>query len=190
MQYVYIRPTARVKADEALEEMRSTPIMQGLAVEVVTEEGDENPKDKPVLASLINRLHGGDIVFVYELSQLGRTLDVLLTNLEAIGETGANLISLAEAIDTYEPTSIFRLASVLLEARKEGERERLAEHMVIVRQKVEHPFGRPRIPQETLDEAVRLYEEGREPIAAILEETGISKMSLYRELRRRGVTRE
>ena len=61
------------------------------------------PLDRPELQRLLDHLRAGDVVVVWKLDRLSRSLKDLLHIMEKIGEAGAGFRSLTEHIDTTTP---------------------------------------------------------------------------------------
>ncbi|HUS08313.1 MAG TPA: recombinase family protein [Bryobacteraceae bacterium] len=59
--------------------------------------------DRPELHRLLDQLRKGDVLVVWKLDRLSRSLRDVLTIMERLGESGAGLRSLTEAIDTTTP---------------------------------------------------------------------------------------
>ena len=59
--------------------------------------------DRPELHRLLDHLRDGDVVVVWKLDRLSRSLKDLLHIMEKIGEAGAGFRSLTEHIDTTTP---------------------------------------------------------------------------------------
>ena len=59
--------------------------------------------DRPELHRLIGQLRKGDVVVVWKLDRLSRSLKDVLLLMEKISQTGAGFSSLTEAIDTNSP---------------------------------------------------------------------------------------
>ena len=59
--------------------------------------------DRPELHRLLDHLRAGDVVVVWKLDRLSRSLKDLLHIMEKIGEAGAGFRSLTEHIDTTTP---------------------------------------------------------------------------------------
>jgi DNA invertase Pin-like site-specific DNA recombinase len=59
--------------------------------------------DRPELHRLLDHLREGDVVVVWKLDRLSRSLKDLLHIMEKIGEVGAGFRSLTEHIDTTTP---------------------------------------------------------------------------------------
>ncbi len=59
--------------------------------------------DRPQLQRLLDPLRAGDLVVVWKLDRLSRSLKDLLHIMEKIGEAGAGFRSISEQIDTRTP---------------------------------------------------------------------------------------
>ncbi|MRU17103.1 recombinase family protein [Roseovarius sp. A21] len=80
---------------------------------------------RPKLAAMLEQLRDGDVVTVTKYDRLSRSLQDLLTIVEAIQKNGAGFRSLAEDIDTT--TSAGRLVFHVFASIAQFERERISE---------------------------------------------------------------
>lgn len=83
---------------------------------------------RPELQRLIATLQPGDVVVVYKLDRLARSLKDLLTIIERLERTGAGFKSLTEPIDTSSPAG--RLMVQVLGAVAEFERSLIRERSI------------------------------------------------------------
>jgi DNA invertase Pin-like site-specific DNA recombinase len=81
--------------------------------------------NRPELQTLLDHLRPGDVVTVTKYDRLSRSLQDLLTIVEAIREKGAGFRSLAEDIDTTTPAG--RLVFHVFASIAQFERERISE---------------------------------------------------------------
>lgn len=81
--------------------------------------------ERPELHRMLDQLREGDVVVVYKLDRLSRSLKDLLTILEKIEQAGAGFRSVTEAIDTTTPAG--RMMMQMLGAFAEFEREMIRE---------------------------------------------------------------
>jgi DNA invertase Pin-like site-specific DNA recombinase len=92
---------------------------------VYREEASGGDRARPELAKAIESLAPGDVVLVWKLDRLSRSLQDLLFTLERIDKAGAGFRSLTEAIDTT--TAAGRLMMQMLGAFAEFERAMIRE---------------------------------------------------------------
>jgi len=133
----------------------------------------------------------GDSVIVESLSRLGRSTKDLLNLLDYFESKNIQLISLKESIDTKSPTG--KLLVVVLMAISQFERDllvqRTAEGLQAARARG-RVGGRPKVNSKELEKAIKLYDSQTHSLKEIVEITGISTPTLYRELHRRKQTNE
>ena len=92
---------------------------------VVEETASGGTADRPQLQALLDRLQAGDVLVVYKLDRLSRSLKDLLAFLERIEDAGAGFRSLTEAVDTTTPAG--RMMMQMLGAFAEFERAMIRE---------------------------------------------------------------
>jgi len=81
--------------------------------------------DRPELQRLMDQLRPGDVVVVWKLDRLSRSLKDLLILMERIDQAGAGFRSLTESIDTTTPAG--RMMMQMVGAFAEFEREMIRE---------------------------------------------------------------
>lgn len=81
--------------------------------------------DRPVLHRMLDQLRKGDVVVVWKLDRLSRSLKDLLVIMERIKQAGAGFKSLTEAIDTTTPAG--RMMMQMVGSFAEFEREMIRE---------------------------------------------------------------
>lgn len=89
------------------------------------EEASGGPGERPKLAKALAGIGPGDVLVVWKLDRLGRSLADLLFFLQRIERAGAGFRSLTETIDTTTPPG--RMMTAMLGAVAEFEREMIRE---------------------------------------------------------------
>jgi DNA invertase Pin-like site-specific DNA recombinase len=92
---------------------------------IFTEKASGGRWDRPELQRLFEQLRKGDVVIVWKLDRLSRSLRDLLAIMERVEKAGAGFRSLTEAIDTTTPAG--RMMMQMLGSFAEFEREMLRE---------------------------------------------------------------
>lgn len=153
---------------------------------VYTEKMTGTKKDRPELTELISRLSEGDTVVVESLSRLSRSTKDLLELAELFGNKKVNLVSLKEQIDTTTPTGkfFFTVVSAFSQFERDLIVERTNEGLKAARARG-RVGGRPKVNSEKIDKAIRLYKTKEYSVKEIKDLTGVSKSTLYKNLKER-----
>jgi len=128
---IYVR-VSTAEQDTGLQEteLREYVGSRGWSCVVYRDQGQSGAKnDRPALTALLNdlRRRKADVVVVWALDRLARSLKHLLTIAEECGLLGVDLVSLRQNIDTTLPAG--RLTFAVLGAVAEFEREMLRERV-------------------------------------------------------------
>ncbi len=139
---------------------------------------------RPVLAQAIACLREGDVLVVWKLDRLSRSLRDLLFTLEEITAAGAGFLSLTNAIDTTTPMG--RLTVQVVGAFAEFEREMIRErtmHGLANARRAGVIVGRkPKLKPAQKAEIVRMIEEGRGSSSTAASLFDVSKTTIKRVL--------
>lgn len=151
---------------------------------IFQEERSGADADRPVLAKAIASLGEGDVLVVWKLDRLSRSLRDLLFTLEAISAAGAGFQSLTNAIDTTTPMG--RLTVQVVGAFAEFEREMIRErtmHGLANARRAGVIVGRkPKLKPAQKAEIVRMIEEGRGTSSTAASLFDVSKTTVKRVL--------
>jgi len=124
--------------------------------------------DRPELHRLLGEMDEGDIVVVWKLDRLTRSLKDMLLILEKIQAAGAGFRSLTEAIDT--PTPARRMMMQMLGSFAEFERaivrERTMAGLQAARERHRKGGRRPKLTSDQRSEIIGMLNDGR-PAAEI-----------------------
>jgi DNA invertase Pin-like site-specific DNA recombinase len=148
--------------------------------------------DRPVLDELLRNIRSGDVLVIWKLDRLGRSLRHLVEMVGTLMEKGVGLQSLHDPVDTTTPHGrlTFNLFASLAEFERDLIRERTQAGLTAARARGRNG-GRPKgiLPQaEATAMAVEtLYREGKLTTRQIASKLSISKSTLYAYLRHRGV---
>lgn len=124
--------------------------------------------ERPELHRLLEQLRPGDVVTVWKLDRLSRSLRDVLLLMERLREAGAGFQSLTEAIDTTTPAG--RMMLQMLGAFAEFERAMLRERTRagLLAARAEGRLGgrRPKLSPGQRTEIVRMVSSGEKTAAA------------------------
>ena len=123
----------------------------------------------------------GDIIVVECLNRVGRSARELLTFLEDWQRRGIVFMSAKERIDLSTPTGklITQLLSSIAEFEASVIRERTLEGIAVARLNGK-VGGRPKVKQEVIQKAIKLYRAKTHSIKEICQICGVSTATLYR----------
>lgn len=139
---------------------------------------------RPGLDRLLAQLVAGDVLTVWKLDRLGRSVSHLVAVVDELGRRGVEFRSLTDALDTT--TASGRMTFVVLAAVAQFERELMVERtkagLAAARAK-RGSLGRPsKVNARQFEQVLRLHGEGMSQ-RAIAESTGLSKTAVVRVLR-------
>ncbi len=141
--------------------------------------------ERPGLTRALAGAQSGDVLVVWKLDRLGRSLPHLVEVINGLREAGVGFRSLQEQIDTTSAGSRFYLH--ILAALAEFEREMISEltraSMASARRRGKH-IGRPRkLSAQQVTHARELIDSGLETRAAVAALFGVDVATLRRALR-------
>lgn len=149
--------------------------------------------ERPVLKQLLDTLRPGDVLVIWKLDRLGRSLKHLVELINNLREQDIGLQSLNDPIDTSTPQGrlSFNLFASLAEFERDLIRERTQAGLSAARARGRNG-GRPKGLSEQAEVTARaaetLYIERQLSVRQIADKLGISKTTLYKYLRHRGVS--
>jgi DNA invertase Pin-like site-specific DNA recombinase len=145
--------------------------------------------DRPGLARCLEYLTKGDVLVVWKLDRLGRSLPHLVTLLEELKGRGVQFHSLTEGMDTTTPSGelLFNMVASLAQFERALIRERVNAGLASARRRG-RVGGRPRaISDEKMELIASALADGRSK-AEVARAFEVSRATLHRELARRGTT--
>src|SRR4051812_7009885 len=139
---------------------------------------------RPGLTSALSHLRAGDVLVVWRLDRLGRTLTSLIDLLNQLAQREVGFRSLTEQIDTTTPGGklIFHVFGALAEFERDLIRERTQAGLRAARARGRRG-GRPTVMTPDKQVLARtMYDSGQHTVAAIAKALGVSRASIYRHL--------
>lgn len=148
---------------------------------------------RPQLDAMLAQLRPGDVVTVWKLDRLGRSLKHLIELIEHFKTQGVAFRSISESIDTTTAAGMafFQMFGVFAEFERNLIRERTNAGLEAARtrgRKGGRPTGLTKEAEIKSHAAASLYKEGQLSVEEICRQLSIkSKATFYRYLRARGV---
>jgi DNA invertase Pin-like site-specific DNA recombinase len=142
--------------------------------------------DRPELQRVLDQIRKGDVLVVWKLDRLSRSLRDVLTIMERLAEAKAGFRSLSEAIDTT--TRAGRMMMQMVGSFAEFEREMLRERTRIgleTARREGRVGGRPsKLTRQQQTEIVRMISRGRKTAADAARLFGVHPATISRLLSR------
>lgn len=176
---------ARVSKDDQNLNRQIDQLMVYGAEKIIQEKFTGTRQRRPGITQLLQTIRAHDVVVVESISRLGRnTLDIL-NLIQLLHQKQIKFVSLKEQMDTETPTgrAMLQMMSVIAELERNLLADRVKEGIAASRRRGV-TVGRPRIAQEKLDIAIRMYQSGDYSVKEILATNQISSGTFYREVNR------
>lgn len=148
--------------------------------------------ERPILMNLIKQLRPGDVLIIWKLDRLGRSLKNLVQLVQELMDNNIGLCSLNDPIDTTSAQGrlVFNLFASLAEFERDIIRERTQAGLNAARARGRlggRPRGLSKRAEATACAAETLYKEKKLSVIDICKKLSISKSTLYKYLRHRNV---
>lgn len=118
--------------------------------------------DRPELHKLLDQLRKGDVLVVWKLDRLSRSLRDVLTIMERLGESSAGFRSLTEAIDTTTPAGrmMMQMVGAFAEFERAMLRERTKAGLDAAREEGRIGGRRPKLTEQQQSEIRKMVTRG------------------------------
>jgi DNA invertase Pin-like site-specific DNA recombinase len=177
---------SRVSTSEQNLDMQTDALQKAGCIKIFEEKDSGKNDDRIELAKALEYLREGDSLVVYKLDRLARSTKKLIELSEVLEDRRIELISIRDNIDTTTAVgrAMFRMLAVIAELERDIISERTLAGLAAARARG-RKGGRPRIDEKKIKQALKLYDSKEYTLKEIVDLTGISKPSLYRELDKR-----
>ena len=177
----------RVSKDDgsqSLDLQRDALLTAGVAPNAIYEDMASGKKDdRPGLASALKALRSGDVLVIWKLDRLGRSLPHLVETVHGLGEKGIGFKVLTGApIDTStkEGKLMFAIFAGLAEFERDLTIERVKAGLASARARGTIGGRRPAITKAGLRRAQAAMQHRDTSVPALCRELGVSKTALFR----------
>lgn len=174
----------RVSRDKQTTALQEDAIQQEQCGRVFTEKMSGMRDDRPEFLKMLDMARQGDIIVVWRLDRLGRSLRQLIETVNTLHDRGIELKSIKENIDTTTPTGklMFHIVGAMAEFERDIIRERTTAGLEAARARGRRG-GRPKatetIKPRNLALAKTLYAAKEKSIAEIMEQTGFKSRATF-----------
>jgi DNA invertase Pin-like site-specific DNA recombinase len=181
MKYGY----ARISTDDQKADLQIAALKKAGCRHIFTDTASGAASKRPELTRCLDSLRAGDVLIVWKLDRLGRSLSHLVMVLTDLQGKGVAFKSLTEAIDTASAAG--RLLGHMLAALAEFERalivERTQAGLKAARKRGAKLGRRPALSEAQRQHARELLDRGESP-AAVAKLLNVCRATLYNSLKR------
>ena len=183
---------ARVSTGDQNLDLQIDALQQAGCERIFEEKLSGSRSDRPELEQLLDQARPGDVIMIWKLDRLGRSLKHLVELVSHLNERRIGLRSINDPIDTTNAQGklIFNIFASLAEFERDliAERTQAGLRSARARGRVGgRPKGLTSDAELKAIAAEALYREGKLSVVEIANNLSISKATLYKYLRHRGV---
>lgn len=183
---------ARISTKEQNLDLQIDALEKDGCERIYTEIMSGTKSERPKLQELVNNLRPGDVVVVWKLDRLGRSLKHLVELINQFIQQDVGLRSLNDHIDTTTPQGrlIFNIFASLAEFERDLIQERTTAGLAAARARGRlggKPKGLSKQAESIACAAETLYKEGKLTVTEIITQLGIARATFYNYLRHRNV---
>jgi DNA invertase Pin-like site-specific DNA recombinase len=174
----------RVSRDKQATALQEDALQQEQCERVFTDKITGKRFDRPEFVRMLDIARAGDVIVVWRLDRLGRSLKDLVETVQTLEQSGIELRSLKENIDTTTPTGklMFHIMPALAEFERDVIRERTLAGLEAARARG-RKGGRRKATQtlrpEQIDRAKELYVARQNTVAEIMALTGFKSRTTF-----------
>ena len=176
---------ARVSTDSQDHSLQLDALKAAGCERIFTETISGTKADRPELRKLLDHARAGDVIVVYSLSRLARSVRHLIDLSEEFQRREIGLMSITEAIDTTTPAGRFLYVTMSALSQLEVDllRQRTSAGLLAARQRG-RIGGRPKALDPVKLAVVKtLIAEGTLTMAEIAEHVQVAPSTIYRALK-------
>lgn len=173
---------ARVSTEDQLLDLQVEALRRAGCERIFEEKKSGTLTRRPALQAALSALRQGDVLVVWKLDRLGRSLQDLIKTLGKLERRGIGFWSISDQIDTTTPAGklVFHITGAVAEFERALISERTKAGMQAARRKGRKP-GRPALLtpyQEFAVQRMAICEDV--PLSVIAEEMNVSKTTVWR----------
>ncbi len=176
---------ARVSTQDQTLDLQKDALTKAGCEKICTDTTSGAKAERPGLQEAVAFLRKGDMLVVWKLDRLGRSLKHLIETVTGLHQRNIGFRSLTESIDTTTSAGklIFHVFGALAEFERDLIRERTQAGLIAARARGRHG-GRPRAVSLNDPKKIRLaqslYDDKNNSVDEICRTLGVSRSTLYR----------
>lgn len=175
---------ARVSTDAQETHLQMDALKRAKCTRVYQEKASGAKTERPELMKLLDNARKGDVIIVWKLDRLARSLRQLIDTTVLLNERGVELHSLTENINTTTPSGklTFHIFAALAEFERDLLQQRVNAGLKAARRRG-RVGGRPKsLNEAALKKARALLRSGEYSKVQVAEELEVSRHTLWRAL--------
>ena len=175
---------ARVSTDEQETHLQMDALKKAKCTRIYQEKASGAKADRVELMKLLDHAREGDVVIVWKLDRLARSIRQLIDTTAMLNERGVELHSLTENINTTTPNGklTFHIFAALAEFERDILRQRVNAGLMAARKRG-RVGGRPKsLDEAALKKARALLRSGDYTHGQVAKELAVSRHTLWRAL--------
>src|ERR1017187_1784158 len=175
---------ARVSTDDQDAALQVDALKNAGCLKVFTDKASGSLANRPQLDRMLDQLRPGDVVVVWRLGRLGRSLKNLISLVEDLADRGVGFRSLSESIDTTTANGklFFSIMGALAEFERTLIRERTMAGLAAARARGRVGGRPPTMTPDKVKVARQMYDAKEHTVEAIAKTLGVSRKTIYRHL--------
>lgn len=177
----------RVSTDEQNSNLQIDALKGAGCDQVFQDEGISGATHKrPGLDEALGTLQSGDVLTVWKLDRLGRSLHHLIILIEELAARGIGFRSLSESIGTTTAGGklVFHIFGALAEFERSLIAERTKAGLQAAKKRGKRLGRPPRLTEYQISRATDLITSKQETVSSLAELYGVDRSTLYRALER------
>jgi DNA invertase Pin-like site-specific DNA recombinase len=177
---------ARVSTADQHLRMQEDALKQAGCKKIYHDTASGTKADRPGLGKALEQLREGDVLVVWKLDRLGRSLRNLIDIIQQLQDQNIGFQSLRESIDTTTTGGklVFHIFSALAEFERDLIRDRTQAGLQAARARGKKG-GRPaQLSSKEITKMIGYYQEGKNTVDEICKIFGIGRTCFYNYLRK------
>lgn len=175
---------ARVSTKEQEAHLQCDALTEAGCERIFEEKASGAQRDRPELKAALEYIREGDVLVVWKLDRLARSLRQLIETVEDLQARGIGFVSITEGIDTTSPGGklVFHVFGALAEFEREMITERTKAGLKAAKARG-RKLGRPAaLTEDQIKMARSMKASGDHSMMQIARQLGVSRATLYRVL--------
>src|SRR5712691_6111922 len=173
----------RVSTDDQNPALQLAALKRAGCRKIFTDKATGAHVKRPELTKCLKALKAGDVLVVWKLDRLGRSLRDLIALLDDLKTRGVAFRSLTEAIDTATATgrAMWQMVGILAELERSLIQERTKAGRAAAQARGVKMGRKPKLTPQQVAHARKLLDQG-ERLGDIAQSLNVSRRTLYRAL--------